>query len=1670
MPATLPRDNLLADLGGAAGDFEFRFNLLPGDADRDRDVDLADTDDVRFRQGTSPASPGTAPYTYTAFHDVDGNGAINVFDTLAVRNLDGTALPAGTPGAPAAPTDLTATAAAGLKVNLAWPAVVNADRYNLYRTTDYNGDPNEFELVRSGVAGTGVTDEGLWADTTYVYAVKAVNGGAEGPISPIATALTGPAPSMSGTGAASEGSPYQLNLTPGTLPAGVAIVSWTVAWGDGTSSTFSGGRTASADHAYADGPSSFEVRAWATADDDTVYPAGRPHPVTVGDVAPTVVFGGASAVEQLEPYALNLSAADPGADAVTSWTVFWGDGTDDVVLGSTASLTHPYADVGPHTIRALAANEDGIFEATKTVEVTHAMPQIARPASAVPNPVTGTTAILSALGQLPAPRPESDLTYTWAATGLPDPALPPQFGNGNGTNAAKDLPVVFAKAGSYTFEVTIRHGTASIASSVAVDVARTFTGVTLDPSFATVRNGATRRFRATANDQFGEPLDTQPAFSWTIEPAQGVGAVSPDGVYTAPVTGGGTATLRATVGGKSGIASVEYADYPPGFDSDGDLLPDGWEADHGLAPSDPDTDGDGVPDAQDDHDGDGLDNLGESNADTDPSRTDTDGDGASDPAELGQGSDPNDPSDGGLPPPADMTARFTVGVGDESGSHSERWQLQVGRVGHTSPDFGRYGEAQYSFDAGTSHEIRLNHLGTNRSSPDYDWTSKIAPAAAGGGLPHFIVDDNDPTLMQPALGNDGLGEAYGQDPDRLFRGRSAFLHLPLLDADVDSDNSGTINGSDAEDRLEAGPSSPGPWVGVGGAFEPMSVYLSANVAAALPDSPIRATFGYDAATIRLWKSPGSADAPPPATDLIPSGTPVDLGLTAGGTVPVYIEALKGAAAAVAIDVSAQVSGTKWSGTLSDKVHVRPIAVDVDVDSDRTNGIQSPDRDPAEEVLEANPQETGKLLGTNDDDRDGDGIPDFADGFDAFPDETDENGQVTLVRDDNTPPTVAQGGGFIPVVIEVPGQVDLSKATFQLTYDASDPVGVNRTRSSPTAPYVYTKPTGKLRLWTKDGAVARNKNSVRTGGDFVESLTGEESYGPGDWAKIGITSTKRTNTIWVEAVDVSAQRGDLSLSFKVDVDGQANGTRFVSSDVVKFTAIDVDVLVGAVDSADESLFDDWVGAKDAATGREHKIYNFLRLHAPAGLEQQFTVDSLPGAGGGGSVALQGYNPADGSLMARGPVTRTLEADATNADHVGFLAIGANVSAAPDDVAVRAAFKDQVFGSQSITVMSFGTEQEVGTAARPDPSMQAGNVIVNPAVRRTTWDVIAFDAGVRGATGGRLHDGSFYSGTAPMLNNTNWTRTPVSPKFDVSTIEVMYGRQIVQGGTPSPSLGKMSTDGVFPGAASGIHVAAKGNNGGLLDSNLRINDTDTTAVSQDGNEYVYYLGHTTEALLYREGFDLRNNYARRTSVPTMKDKVYYVNLHVFEYRPAGGVVQTTGLTPADLNIIRVEASRIWEQVGVQLVIGSTTEVVTNLTQWDLPNDDPDTKTAVTSVNRRDGIDVYLVNSISIGNNEWASGVAPYAREVGLKKAGVIVATRKSGPTSVPEKVSEIARTIAHEIGHYLLDTDEHTDDWGWNLMRPGGGSTPGAGTNNNSDLMLGQRDDIKLEPEVVNADEQ
>jgi hypothetical protein len=211
---------------------------------------------------------------------------------------------------------------------------------------------------------------------------------------------------------------------------------------------------------------------------------------------------------------------------------------------------------GTATVRATSGGVSGAAGVT----VTNAAPTVATPAAANPSPVTGTTTGLSVLGA--DDNFEANLTYTWTVVAKPAGATDPTF-SATGTNGASSTTATFAKAGAYTLRVTISDGSQTTTSDVAVDVIQTATTISVSPGTASLNLNASQAFAATAYDQFGDVLDAQPTFAWTVD-GGGVGSIDPSsGLYTTPAALGGNATVRANGASISGTAAVVVTDAAP---------------------------------------------------------------------------------------------------------------------------------------------------------------------------------------------------------------------------------------------------------------------------------------------------------------------------------------------------------------------------------------------------------------------------------------------------------------------------------------------------------------------------------------------------------------------------------------------------------------------------------------------------------------------------------------------------------------------------------------------------------------------------------------------------------------------------------------------------------------------------------------------------------------------------------------------------------------------------------------------------------------------------------------------------------------------------------------------------------------------------------------------------
>jgi hypothetical protein len=175
-------------------------------------------------------------------------------------------------------------------------------------------------------------------------------------------------------------------------------------------------------------------------------------------------------------------------------------------------------------------------------------PTFVKPATSSSLTVLGQTVGLSALGADDGG--EANLTYTWTSTG---PASVNFSLNGN--NAAKDTVATFTRAGVYNFTVTLTDAAGLTAqSSVTVTVNQKLTAIRVTPSTATVQVRQSLQFVATALDQFGNSLTTQPAFRWSLRGAGSINKTT--GLYTAARYAGGPYTITAVTGSFKATARV----------------------------------------------------------------------------------------------------------------------------------------------------------------------------------------------------------------------------------------------------------------------------------------------------------------------------------------------------------------------------------------------------------------------------------------------------------------------------------------------------------------------------------------------------------------------------------------------------------------------------------------------------------------------------------------------------------------------------------------------------------------------------------------------------------------------------------------------------------------------------------------------------------------------------------------------------------------------------------------------------------------------------------------------------------------------------------------------------------------------------------------------------------
>jgi len=189
--------------------------------------------------------------------------------------------------------------------------------------------------------------------------------------------------------------------------------------------------------------------------------------------------------------------------------------------------------------------------AYRSIVLDTVAPTVAQAALAADSPVTETWTVLSVLGADASG--EAKLVYTWTVSAMPSGAPAPSFSI-NSSNAAKSTQVTFSQAGTYAFTATIADPAGlSVSSSATVSVLQSLTSIQVTPGSAAVTIQTTRQFAAQGLDQFGRPLTSQPAFTWTVG---GGGTVDyRSGLFTAPGLPA-VSTVTSAAGAVTGTATA----------------------------------------------------------------------------------------------------------------------------------------------------------------------------------------------------------------------------------------------------------------------------------------------------------------------------------------------------------------------------------------------------------------------------------------------------------------------------------------------------------------------------------------------------------------------------------------------------------------------------------------------------------------------------------------------------------------------------------------------------------------------------------------------------------------------------------------------------------------------------------------------------------------------------------------------------------------------------------------------------------------------------------------------------------------------------------------------------------------------------------------------------------
>jgi len=363
-------------------------------------------------------------------------------------------------------------------------------------------------------------------------------------------------------------------------------------------------------------------------------------------------------------------------------------------------------------------------------------------------------------------------------------------------------------------------------------------------------------------------------------------------------------------------------------------------------------------------------------------------------------------------------------------------------------------------------------------------------------------------------------------------------------------------------------------------------------------------------------------------------------------------------------------------------------VELAIDSDNNNGFDLPRRTQAEREARGeldNDEKPGKVLLLNDGDLDGDGIPDYADGYDLDDGITEDNASENV--------------RFVPVVLNLTA-LDWQNAKIKFQYPASDPAQVTASTDNPCV-----LPTeGKIRLWKKDGGEARNKDPLEEEGDFIKADT---EY---TMEQLGLSQEETEVTLYVEAVKLSDQTADIEIKVEFDPSGTMGFDKV--TDAVRLTATRVEILARGASETNFSASDRLVASTlRLEPGDEQVTLDPFLLVAPIG-----------GGTGDAAEAQNGYSLSSQSTGIGGTADQfEMVYYVGNGDfdiHARLASFGNTLAASKAGLMVRDnSGEGAVFGMVAVNGLNnfiFEYRDETGEASQ---TISGGTAAANPWLRMT-----------------------------------------------------------------------------------------------------------------------------------------------------------------------------------------------------------------------------------------------------------------------------------------------------------------------------------------------------------------